>query len=59
LTDAEVITPAPVAAFNFGGNVECSRSLLQEAGIMPITEAAHAQSVKAASVIFELHFIDA
>jgi hypothetical protein len=35
LTDAEVITSALVAAFNFGGNIERSRSFLQETGLMP------------------------
>jgi hypothetical protein len=35
LTDAEVITAALVAAFNFGGNIERSRSFLQETGLMP------------------------
>ena len=35
LTDAEVITAALVAAFNFGGNVERSRSFLRESGLMP------------------------
>jgi hypothetical protein len=35
LTDAEVITAALVAAFDFGGNIERSRSFLQETGLMP------------------------
>lgn len=35
MSDAEVITTALVAAFNFGGNVERSRSFLREAGLMP------------------------
>ena len=35
LTDAEVVTTALVAAFNFGGNVERSRAFLQETGLMP------------------------
>lgn len=35
LSDSEVITAALVAAFNFGGNIERSRSLLQETGLMP------------------------
>jgi hypothetical protein len=35
LTDAEVITTALVAAFNFGGNVERSRWFLQETGLVP------------------------
>ena len=35
MSDAEVITAALVAAFNFGGNVERSRSFLQESGLMP------------------------
>ena len=35
LTDAEVVTAALVAAFNFGGNVERSRSFLRETGLMP------------------------
>jgi hypothetical protein len=35
LTDAEVITTALVAALHFGGNVERSRSFLQETGLMP------------------------
>lgn len=35
LSDSEVITAALVAAFNFGGNIERSRSFLQEAGLMP------------------------
>jgi hypothetical protein len=35
LTDAEVLTAALVAAFNFGGNVERSRSFLRESGLMP------------------------
>lgn len=35
LTDAEVITAALVAAFNFGGNIERSRSFLRESGLMP------------------------
>jgi hypothetical protein len=34
LTDAEVITAALVAAFNFGGNIERSRSFLQETRLM-------------------------
>ena len=35
LTDSEVVTAALVAAFNFGGNIERSRSFLQEMGLMP------------------------
>lgn len=35
LTDSEVITAALVAAFNFGGNIERSRSFLRETGLMP------------------------
>ena len=35
LTDAEVVTSALVAAFNFGGNIERSRSFLRETGLMP------------------------
>lgn len=35
MTDAEVVTAALVAAFNFGGNVERSRSFLRETGLMP------------------------
>jgi Transposase DDE domain len=35
LTDSEVVTSALVAAFNFGGNIERSRSFLQETGLMP------------------------
>jgi IS5 family transposase len=35
LTDAEVITAALVAALHFGGNVERSRALLRETGLMP------------------------
>lgn len=35
MSDAEVITAALVAAFNFGGNVERSRSFLQETGLVP------------------------
>ena len=35
LTDAEVITAALVAAFNFGGNIERSRRFLRETGLMP------------------------
>jgi hypothetical protein len=35
LTDAEVVTAALCAAFNFGGNIERSRSFLQETGLMP------------------------
>jgi len=35
LTDAEVVTAALCAAFNFGGNVERSRSFLRESGLMP------------------------
>jgi hypothetical protein len=35
LSDAEVITAALVAAFNFGGNLERGRSFLREAGLMP------------------------
>lgn len=35
MTDAEVITAALVAAFDFGGNIERSRSFLQETGLMP------------------------
>jgi hypothetical protein len=35
LTDAEVVTAALVAAFNFAGNMERSRCFLREAGLMP------------------------
>ena len=35
MSDAEVITAALVAAFDFGGNVERSRSFLRESGLMP------------------------
>jgi hypothetical protein len=35
LTDAEAIATALVAAFNFGGNIERSRSFLRETGLMP------------------------
>lgn len=35
MSDAEVITAALVAAFNFGGNIERSRAFLQETGLMP------------------------
>ena len=35
MTDAEVVTAALVAAFNFGGNMERSRSFLRETGLMP------------------------
>jgi hypothetical protein len=35
MSDAEVITAAIVAAFNFGGNVERGRSFLRETGLMP------------------------
>lgn len=35
LTDAEVVTAALVAAFNFGGNMERSRAFLRETGLMP------------------------
>jgi IS5 family transposase len=35
LTDAEVITAALVAALHFGGNLERSRALLRETGLMP------------------------
>ncbi len=35
MSDAEVVTAALVAAFNFGGNVERSRSFLRESGLMP------------------------
>jgi hypothetical protein len=35
VTDAEVVTSALGAAFNFGGNIERSRSFLQETGLVP------------------------
>ncbi len=35
MSDAEVITAALVAAFNFGGKIERSRSSLHESGLMP------------------------
>lgn len=35
MSDSEVITAALVAAFNFGGNIERSRSFLQETGLVP------------------------
>ena len=35
MSDAEVVTAALCAAFNFGGNIERSRRFLREAGLMP------------------------